>query len=88
MLKQIHSFLFDAHRKKFAFSGKNVFITTNNSTKTLNDYVKKCKELGFTMVPDDHILSPAKVLAAKLAKENSNLPVYLVGSDGLKVCII
>ncbi|VDN05601.1 unnamed protein product [Thelazia callipaeda] len=65
-------------------AGKNVFITTNNATKTLEDYVKKCKRIGFDMVPDDHIISPGKVLANMLAKENSNLPVYIAGSTALQ----
>lgn len=69
-------------------SGKNVFIITNNSTKTLDDYVKKCKRIGFDMIADDHILSPAKVLAHILAKEKSDLPVYIVGSNGLQVSIV
>ncbi|VDO15620.1 unnamed protein product, partial [Brugia timori] len=65
-------------------AGKNVFILTNNSTKTLDDYVNKCKRIGFDMLSDDHILSPAKVLAHILAKEKSDLPVYVVGSSGLQ----
>lgn len=65
-------------------AGKNVFILTNNSTKTLDDYVNKCKRIGFDMLSDDHILSPAKVLAHILAKEKSDLPVYIVGSSGLQ----
>ncbi|EFO25592.1 4-nitrophenylphosphatase [Loa loa] len=64
--------------------GKNVFIVTNNSTKTLDDYAKKCRRIGFDMISDDHILSPAKVLAHILAKEKSDLPVYIVGSSGLQ----
>ncbi|VDM40958.1 unnamed protein product [Toxocara canis] len=65
--------------------GKRVFIITNNSTKTLADYALKCKELGFDMVPPDHIVSPAKVAAHLLAKQKSDLPVYLIGSAGLQV---
>lgn len=40
------------------------------------------------MVPDDHILSPAKVLAHMLAKEKSDLPIYLAGSFGLQVTMV
>ncbi|MCP9264391.1 NipSnap protein [Dirofilaria immitis] len=36
------------------------------------------------MVSDDHMLSPAKVLAHILSIEKSDLPVYLVGSVGLQ----
>lgn len=39
------------------------------------------------MLPDNHILSPAKVLAYILAKEKSDLPVYVVGSSGLQVSV-
>ncbi|CAG9529588.1 unnamed protein product [Cercopithifilaria johnstoni] len=65
-------------------AGKDVFVTTNNSTKTLEDYAKKCRQIGFDMISDSHILSPAKVLAHILAKEKSDLPVYVVGSSGLQ----
>lgn len=40
------------------------------------------------MISDDHILSPAKVLAHILAEEKSDLPVYVVGSSGLQVSAI
>ncbi|VDK77760.1 unnamed protein product [Onchocerca ochengi] len=64
--------------------GKNVFIVTNNSSKTLDDFAAKCRRIGFDMISDDHMLSPAKVLAHILAMEKSDLPVYLVGSTGLQ----
>ncbi|VDK53248.1 unnamed protein product [Gongylonema pulchrum] len=89
LLSSFQTFLFDADGVLWLgdtpLPGKSVFITTNNSTKTLEDYVKKCRELGFDMVPVDHILSPAKVLAYQLSREKSDLPVYLVGSAGLQV---
>ncbi|VDO79205.1 unnamed protein product [Onchocerca flexuosa] len=66
------------------FSGKNVFIVTNNSSKALDDFAAKCRRIGFDMISDDHMLSPAKVLSHILAMEKSDLPVYLVGSTGLQ----
>lgn len=37
------------------------------------------------MVLEDHVISPAKVLAHILSKTPSDLPVYLIGSEGLQV---
>uniref|UniRef100_A0A915PXW9 Phosphoglycolate phosphatase n=1 Tax=Setaria digitata TaxID=48799 RepID=A0A915PXW9_9BILA len=65
-------------------AGKDVFIVTNNSTRTLEGYLRKCHQLGFDMISINHILSPAKVLAHILAMEKSDLPVYIVGSSGLE----
>ena len=67
------------------FAGKHVFIITNNPTRTIVDCVAKCKQLGFDMVPEDHIVNPGRVIAHMLAQEKSDLPVYLLGSAGLQV---
>ncbi|VDK50120.1 unnamed protein product [Anisakis simplex] len=63
---------------------KKVFIITNNSTKTLSEHAAKCKNLGYDMIDPEHIISPAKVVSYLLAKNKSDLPVYLIGSAGLQ----
>lgn len=67
------------------FSGKNIFIMSNNSTKTIKENINKLHKLGFLMVLEDHVISPDKVLAHILSKTPSDLPVYLIGSEGLQV---
>lgn len=64
--------------------GKEVFILSNNSTKTTEEYVVKCERLGFDMISEKQIITPAKVVAHILSKEKSKLPVYLIGSAGLQ----
>jgi len=65
--------------------GKNVYLISNNSSKSLEEYVVKLKKLGFTMIQRDNIYTPAIVAADYIAKnrKNSDLPVYLIGTKGL-----
>lgn len=66
---------------------KKVFIITNNSTKTLQQYQEKIRKIGFGAVKEENIISPAIVLAEYL-KENKdryfNQQVYLIGTESLK----
>lgn len=63
---------------------KRVLIVSNNSTRTIDEYVSKFKALGFDLISNEHIVSPAKVVAHLLANNGPKLPVYLVGSPGLE----
>ncbi|XP_071551872.1 glycerol-3-phosphate phosphatase-like [Panulirus ornatus] len=62
--------------------GKNVFLITNNSTKTQDSYYDKCRTLGFS-VERDHILSAPYILAQYLREINFRRKVYVVGAPGL-----
>uniref|UniRef100_A0A1I7XTX4 NIPSNAP domain-containing protein n=1 Tax=Heterorhabditis bacteriophora TaxID=37862 RepID=A0A1I7XTX4_HETBA len=66
--------------------GKQVFILTNNSTKTIDQYMNKLSTIGFSKIKRDNVISPAIVLADYL-KNNSkydNQLVYLLGTENLK----
>ncbi|CAI4229187.1 unnamed protein product [Auanema sp. JU1783] len=69
--------------------GKRVFILTNNSTKTIDHYMKKLERLGFPELPKENVISPAIVISAYLAenKEYENREVYLLGTDSLRSII-
>ncbi|KAF1761084.1 hypothetical protein GCK72_009338 [Caenorhabditis remanei] len=69
---------------------KKVFVLTNNSTKTLDQYMKKIEKLGFGRLGSDNVISPAIVLAeylqsnpGKFAKEY----VYLIGTENLRATL-
>uniref|UniRef100_A0A7E4UZ49 HAD-IIA family hydrolase n=1 Tax=Panagrellus redivivus TaxID=6233 RepID=A0A7E4UZ49_PANRE len=65
-------------------AGKQVIILTNNSTKPLSSVLSKLKKLEYTSVSEKNVVTAGIVTADYLAKKKSNLPVYLVGSEGLK----
>lgn len=62
--------------------GKNVFLITNNSTKTQDSYYDKCRSLGIN-VDRDHILSAPYIVAQYLKEIGFNKKVYVVGAPGL-----
>ncbi|XP_042220543.1 glycerol-3-phosphate phosphatase-like [Homarus americanus] len=62
--------------------GKNVFLITNNSTRTQDSYHEKCRSLGFN-VDQDHILSAPYILAQYLKEIDFRKKVYVVGAPGL-----
>ena len=63
--------------------GKKIFYVTNNSTKTREVYVNKCRKLGYAAEKDD-IIGTAYVLAQYLKHTiKYDGKVYLVGSKGL-----
>ncbi len=63
--------------------GKQIFILTNNSTKTREEFQEKLKNLGITL-PIDHILTSAYLTAKYIEKESPNSSVYVIGEQGLK----
>ncbi|KAG7169874.1 Glycerol-3-phosphate phosphatase-like 2 [Homarus americanus] len=56
--------------------GKNVFLITNNSTRTQDSYHEKCRSLGFN-VDQDHILSAPYILAQYLKEIDFRKKVYV-----------
>ncbi|KAA0183549.1 hypothetical protein HAZT_HAZT005053 [Hyalella azteca] len=62
--------------------GKQVFLLTNNSTKSRDDYVEKCVKLGFN-VTKENIVSSAYVLALHLQQLGFEKKVYMMGTTGL-----
>ncbi|KAL3319931.1 hypothetical protein Ciccas_001387 [Cichlidogyrus casuarinus] len=63
--------------------GKRVFLVTNNSTKTREEYAQKCANLGFP-VTKDHIICTANVMAVTLKNKGITGPVYLLGGNAIK----
>ncbi|GMT35656.1 hypothetical protein PFISCL1PPCAC_26953, partial [Pristionchus fissidentatus] len=65
--------------------GKKVFIVTNNSTKTTEQYMKKVKELGFAHLGEKNIISP-NVVMVDFFKRNPHFmskAIYTIGSAGV-----
>ena len=99
MLKQIKLFLFDMDgtlylgNTLFPFtkellstikaSGKRYLFMTNNSSKSVADYVKKLKSLGIEATADDFITS-AQATAYYLKKNYKDATLYVMGTESLK----
>jgi len=64
--------------------GKRIFYVTNNSTKTSNEYVDKCRSLGFEANRDD-ILCTANLTASYLKDIGFSKKAYIIGPEG-KIC--
>uniref|UniRef100_A0A0N4ZP78 4-nitrophenylphosphatase n=1 Tax=Parastrongyloides trichosuri TaxID=131310 RepID=A0A0N4ZP78_PARTI len=63
---------------------KNVYLISNNSTKTIEDYGKKLIKLGFGNIPLKNVYTPAIVGADYIVRNRKNTnPVYLIGTKGL-----
>lgn len=62
---------------------KKIFIVTNNSTKTRDDFRLKLKTMGIT-IDVDHILTSAYLTALVIGKESPSANVYVIGEEGLK----
>ncbi|EFP03889.1 hypothetical protein CRE_28764 [Caenorhabditis remanei] len=66
---------------------KSVFITTNNSTKTLDQYMQKVSKMGFGRLGKRNLLSPAIVLCdyfKRNAEKFEDQWIYLIGVENLK----
>lgn len=68
----------NALRKK----GKKILYVTNNSTKTKEDYIKKCENLGF-IASLDEMFPTSLCVAVYLKSINFNKLVYVIGSAGI-----
>jgi phosphoglycolate/pyridoxal phosphate phosphatase family enzyme len=62
---------------------RQIFILTNNSTRTREEFQDKLKSLGITL-PLNHILTSAHLTAQYVKKEYPNSIVYVIGEQGLK----
>lgn len=67
----------------FKANNKKIFFVTNNSTKTIHQFLKKFQSLGF-QVSDNEVVSTS-FLAAKYVKANldPSKQVYVVGSPAI-----
>ncbi|VDM67907.1 unnamed protein product [Strongylus vulgaris] len=102
MLSKFDTFLFDADGvlwtddipiagaidfvSTLANAGKRIFIISNNSTKTPEQYMAKIEHLGFKGVTMEQLITPAIVLAAyfKDRPEYAGQNIYLIGVENLK----
>ena len=66
----------------FQSFGKRVFYVTNNSTKTREEFVKKCNILNFKATKED-ILCTANLSACYLQDLSFKKKVYIIGSEGM-----
>ncbi|MBR1810535.1 MAG: HAD-IIA family hydrolase [Clostridia bacterium] len=64
-------------------AGKKYLFMTNNSSKSVADYVKKLARLGIPAVEDDFITS-AQATAYYLEKHHKNDYIYVEGTNSLK----
>lgn len=64
--------------------GKRVFYVTNNSTKTREELVEKCKALKFEATKDD-ILCTSNLSARYLQSLGFKKKVYIIGTEGKDV---
>ncbi|XP_058788999.1 glycerol-3-phosphate phosphatase-like isoform X2 [Phymastichus coffea] len=62
--------------------GRQVFYVTNNSTKTREEFAKKCKQLNFK-ASDDHLFCTSNLAALYLKSMNFRKKVYVIGSTGV-----
>lgn len=63
-------------------------MVTNNSTKSVSDYVERLTALGVAITPDRVITSVVVTLAHLQAHYPTGTPVYAVGSDRLREGLI
>ena len=98
-LKQIRLFLFDMDGTLYLgdrlfdftkelldtirFSGRRYLFMTNNSSKSVEDYVKKLDKLGISATRDDFITS-SQATAFYLKQNYSNNKLYVCGTKSLK----
>lgn len=61
--------------------GNRVFYITNNSTKTLEEFMDKCETLEFK-ASKDNILCTANLSAKYLQKLGFSKKAYVIGSEG------
>ncbi len=99
LLKQIKLFLFDMdgtlylgnHLYDFTpklletikQKGNKYLFMTNNSSKSVADYVKKLHSLGITATDDDFMTS-SQATAYYLKKHHSDAVLYVCGTESLK----
>jgi len=99
MLDDFSTFLFDgdgvlykesepldgaiAFLKLLSEKQKQVFILTNNSTKTREDFQLKLKNMGI-VISTENILTSSYLTARYMANNIPNANIYVIGEEGLK----
>ncbi|CAD6185717.1 unnamed protein product [Caenorhabditis auriculariae] len=66
---------------------KRAFVLTNNSTKTLQQYLEKIGKIGFGEIKAENVISPALVLADYFKSNPEKFAgqkVYLMGTEDLR----
>lgn len=63
--------------------GKRYIFVTNNSSKSVEDYIKKLGSLGIAAESDD-FLNSSQATAYYLKKYHSNARLYVCGTESLK----
>ena len=64
-------------------SGRRYLFMTNNSSKSVEDYVKKLEKLGISATRDDFITS-SQATAYYLNQNHPNCRLYVCGTESLK----
>ena len=64
-------------------NGRRYLFMTNNSSKSVNDYIKKLKKLGIEATREDFITS-SQATAYYLKKHHKNAILYVCGTQSLK----
>lgn len=64
-------------------TGRKYLFMTNNSSKSVNDYVKKLKSLGIEATRDDFMTS-SQATAFYLHKHHEGQKLYVCGTESLK----
>ena len=64
-------------------NNKKIFILTNNSTKTRDEFQAKLKNLGIEL-PIEHILTSSSLTAKYIARTAPSSNIYVIGEEGLK----
>lgn len=67
---------------KFIELKKRVFLVTNNSTKTREEFLQKALSMNYKVCPDN-VLSTAYLAAQYLKQLNFDKKVFIVGSSGI-----
>ncbi|GIZ03392.1 4-nitrophenylphosphatase [Caerostris extrusa] len=62
--------------------GKHIIYVTNNSTKSRDEYLKKCETLGYPATMED-LISTSYCAALYLHSLNFKKKVYVLGSSGI-----
>jgi len=69
--------------EKLRASGKRYMFMTNNSSKSVNDYIKKLQELGIKSDHEDFVTS-SEATAYYLNKHYRGKTLYVCGTESLK----
>ncbi len=78
--------LFDGVKEmleKISSKGANYVFITNNSSKSVKDYVKKMHRLGLTMVGDNNFFTSSQAMVELIKEKHGKDLIYLQGTKSL-----